>query len=70
MYRQCNVVHDDNDQENNASISGKPATDLKTKQSRLIQWVIYTDQCQQTIKEHIAHKKLLQKCHGQAFTLS
>ena len=39
----------------NASISGKPATDLKTMQSRLIQWVIYTDQCQQPIKEHVAH---------------
>ena len=40
-YVQGNFVLDDNDQDNYASISGKPATDLKTMQSRLIQWVIY-----------------------------
>ena len=33
----------------NASISGKPATDLKTMQSRLIQWVIYTDHTGQMV---------------------
>ena len=42
-YVQGNFVLDDNDQDNYASISSKPATDLKTMQSRLIQWVIHTD---------------------------